>query len=36
MSIAEGVRTFANGAGVRDDASVVFVGVGKARVPQRV
>ncbi len=34
MTIAEGVRTFANGAGVRDDASVVFVGVGTARVPQ--
>jgi phosphoserine phosphatase RsbU/P len=30
MSIAEDVRAFANGAGVRDDASVVFVGVGKA------
>ena len=23
------VRTFANGTGVRDDASVVFVGVGR-------
>ncbi|HEY4905287.1 MAG TPA: GAF domain-containing SpoIIE family protein phosphatase [Candidatus Sulfotelmatobacter sp.] len=29
MSIADGVKTFADGAGVRDDASVVFVGVGK-------
>ncbi|MGA8867442.1 MAG: GAF domain-containing SpoIIE family protein phosphatase [Candidatus Sulfotelmatobacter sp.] len=28
VSIAEDVRTFANGAGVRDDASVVFVRVG--------
>jgi sigma-B regulation protein RsbU (phosphoserine phosphatase) len=28
ISIVEDVRAFANGAGVRDDASVVFVGVG--------
>jgi sigma-B regulation protein RsbU (phosphoserine phosphatase) len=28
VSIVEDVRVFANGAGVRDDASVVFVGVG--------
>ena len=28
ISIAEDVRSFANGAGVRDDASVVFIGVG--------
>jgi phosphoserine phosphatase RsbU/P len=28
VTIAEDVRAFANGAGVRDDASVVFVGVG--------
>jgi phosphoserine phosphatase RsbU/P len=28
ISIADDVRSFANGAGVRDDASVVFVGVG--------
>jgi sigma-B regulation protein RsbU (phosphoserine phosphatase) len=32
MSIAEDVRAFADGAGVRDDASVVFVGVGKQEV----
>ena len=29
ISIADDVRAFANGAGVRDDASVVFVGVGR-------
>ncbi|HEY6765208.1 MAG TPA: GAF domain-containing SpoIIE family protein phosphatase [Candidatus Sulfotelmatobacter sp.] len=29
MTIAEDVKAFANGAGVRDDASVVFVGVAK-------
>jgi sigma-B regulation protein RsbU (phosphoserine phosphatase) len=29
ISIADDVRSFANGAGVRDDASVVFVGVGR-------
>jgi len=29
VSIVEDVRSFANGAGVRDDASVVFVGVGQ-------
>jgi phosphoserine phosphatase RsbU/P len=29
VSIVEDVRAFANGAGVRDDASVIFVGVGK-------
>ena len=28
LTIADDVRTFANGTGVRDDASVVFVGVG--------
>ena len=27
VSIVDDVRSFANGAGVRDDASVVFVGV---------
>jgi phosphoserine phosphatase RsbU/P len=30
VSIVEDVRVFANGAGVRDDASVVFVGVGRS------
>lgn len=30
VSIAEDVRAFANGAGVRDDASVVFVRVGRS------
>jgi sigma-B regulation protein RsbU (phosphoserine phosphatase) len=29
VSIIDDVRAFANGAGVRDDASVVFVGVGR-------
>src|SRR6266567_2432450 len=29
VSIVDDVRTFANGSGVRDDASVVFVGVGR-------
>ncbi len=29
LSIADDVRSFANGTGVRDDASVVFVGVGR-------
>jgi len=29
VSIVDDVRSFANGAGVRDDASVVFVGVGR-------
>jgi phosphoserine phosphatase RsbU/P len=29
ISIADDVRAFANGTGVRDDASVVFVGVGR-------
>jgi hypothetical protein len=29
ISIADDVRSFANGADVRDDASVVFVGVGR-------
>jgi phosphoserine phosphatase RsbU/P len=29
VSIVDDVRAFANGAGVRDDASVVFVGVGR-------
>ena len=29
MSIVDEVRTFANGSGVRDDASVVFVGVNR-------
>lgn len=29
VSIVDDVRLFANGAGVRDDASVVFVGVGR-------
>ncbi|MGA8432888.1 MAG: GAF domain-containing SpoIIE family protein phosphatase [Candidatus Sulfotelmatobacter sp.] len=29
MTIAEGVKTFSDGACVRDDASVVFVGIGK-------
>jgi sigma-B regulation protein RsbU (phosphoserine phosphatase) len=34
MSIAEDVRAFANGAGVRDDASVVFLGVGTTTHPR--
>jgi hypothetical protein len=29
VSIVDDVRSFANGSGVRDDASVVFVGVGR-------
>jgi sigma-B regulation protein RsbU (phosphoserine phosphatase) len=29
VSIIDDVRSFANGAGIRDDASVVFVGVGR-------
>jgi hypothetical protein len=29
VSIVDDVRSFANGAGVRDDASVVFVGVAR-------
>ena len=29
VSIVDDVRTFSNGAGVRDDATVVFVGVGR-------
>jgi len=28
VSIIDEVRAFANGTGVRDDASVVFIGVG--------
>ena len=36
MTIAEGVKTFADGAGVRDDASVVFVGVGKLESSQPI
>ncbi len=29
VSIIDDVRAFANGSGVRDDATVVFVGVGR-------
>jgi sigma-B regulation protein RsbU (phosphoserine phosphatase) len=29
VSIVDNVRLFANGSGVRDDATVVFVGVGR-------
>jgi serine phosphatase RsbU (regulator of sigma subunit) len=29
VSIVDDVRTFANGTAVRDDATVVFVGVGR-------
>jgi sigma-B regulation protein RsbU (phosphoserine phosphatase) len=29
VTIVDDVRSFANGYGVRDDASVVFVGVGR-------
>jgi hypothetical protein len=29
VTILDDVRTFANGAAVRDDATVVFVGVGR-------
>jgi hypothetical protein len=28
VSVVDDVRTFANGVGLRDDASLVFVGVG--------
>ena len=29
VSIVDDVRSFANGSGMRDDASVVFIGVGR-------